>query len=234
MTCAETRLRARVKRTLGRTITIGRTANLTRPINGRSACHYCGPCERGCVTRSYFNSAFTTVPDAIATGKLHADHQRDGASGGDGRRPPARGRHPLRRSRDPRDARIAGPRRGAVCPGPRIGAHPPQFGDAPAAERPGQLERRAGPLSDGSPVGGRRRRGRISRPAADRRRLDRPVRPNALYVIRFRNTAAGPAARGSCADSASRAASAWPSTGGRRASAPNGCAPSRTASCRFA
>ena len=30
MTCAETRLRARVKRTLGRTITIGRTANLTR------------------------------------------------------------------------------------------------------------------------------------------------------------------------------------------------------------
>ena len=68
MTCSETRLRARVKNTLGRTITIGRTANLTRPLNGRSACHYCGPCERGCVTRSYFNSALTTVPDAIATG----------------------------------------------------------------------------------------------------------------------------------------------------------------------
>jgi choline dehydrogenase-like flavoprotein len=69
MTCAETRLRARVKRTLGHTITIGRTANLTRPLNGRSACHYCGPCERGCVTRSYFNSALTMVPDALATAK---------------------------------------------------------------------------------------------------------------------------------------------------------------------
>ncbi len=89
MTCAETRLRARVKTALGRTITIGRTANLTRPLHGRAACHYCGPCERGCVTRSYFNSALTTVPDALATGRctlvtnamvyqvrMDADHRR--------------------------------------------------------------------------------------------------------------------------------------------------------------
>jgi glucoside 3-dehydrogenase (cytochrome c) catalytic subunit len=68
MTCAETRLRERVKTAFGRTITIGRAANLTTRLNGRAACHYCGPCERGCVTRSYFNSAFTTVPDALATG----------------------------------------------------------------------------------------------------------------------------------------------------------------------
>ena len=33
-------------------------------------CHYCGPLScRGCVTRSYFNSALTTVADAFATGK---------------------------------------------------------------------------------------------------------------------------------------------------------------------
>jgi choline dehydrogenase-like flavoprotein len=51
-------------------VTPTRTANLTRPINGRAACHYCGPCDRGCVTRSYFNSAFTTVADALATGNL--------------------------------------------------------------------------------------------------------------------------------------------------------------------
>ena len=89
MTCAETRLRARAKRAFGRTITIGRTANLTRAHNGRSACHYCGPCERGCMTRSYFNAALTTVPDALATGKctlvtnamayqvlMDADHRR--------------------------------------------------------------------------------------------------------------------------------------------------------------
>ncbi len=69
LTCAETQLRDRVKDKLGWTITLGRSANLTRPTNGRAPCHYCGPCERGCVTHSYFNSAFTTVADALATGR---------------------------------------------------------------------------------------------------------------------------------------------------------------------
>jgi choline dehydrogenase-like flavoprotein len=68
-TCSEVRLRTAAKEKLGRTVTIGRAANLTRPLNGRAACHYCGPCERGCVTHSYFNSAFTTMADALATGK---------------------------------------------------------------------------------------------------------------------------------------------------------------------
>ena len=83
MTCAETRLRTRVKQKLGRTVTIGRTANLTKAINGRQACHYCGPCERGCVTHSYFNSAFTTVADALKTGKCTLDPERDGMEGAD-------------------------------------------------------------------------------------------------------------------------------------------------------
>jgi choline dehydrogenase-like flavoprotein len=69
MSCAEMQLRARVKDKLGRIVTIGRAANITTPLNGRAACHYCGPCERGCVTRSYFNSAFTTVADAMKTGR---------------------------------------------------------------------------------------------------------------------------------------------------------------------
>ena len=68
MTCAEARFRQGVKAKLGRTVTIDRTANLSRPLNGRPACHYCGPCERGCITHSYFNSSFTTVPDALKTG----------------------------------------------------------------------------------------------------------------------------------------------------------------------
>jgi glucoside 3-dehydrogenase (cytochrome c) catalytic subunit len=68
MTCAETLFRNRVKDKLGWTVTLGRSANLTRPINGRAPCHYCGPCERGCITHSYFNSAFTTVADALASG----------------------------------------------------------------------------------------------------------------------------------------------------------------------
>jgi len=69
LTCAETAFRNRVKDKLGWTVTQGRAANLTRPINGRAACHYCGPCERGCTTHSYFNSAFTTVADALVSGK---------------------------------------------------------------------------------------------------------------------------------------------------------------------
>lgn len=68
MTCAEMQLRTRVKQKLGWTVTIGRAANITRPHNGRAACHYCGPCEQGCVTHSYFNSAFTTVADALKSG----------------------------------------------------------------------------------------------------------------------------------------------------------------------
>jgi choline dehydrogenase-like flavoprotein len=68
MTCAERQVKTRVKDKLGWTVTLGRAANITKPINGRQACHYCGPCEQGCVTKSYFNSAFTTVADAIATG----------------------------------------------------------------------------------------------------------------------------------------------------------------------
>lgn len=70
MRCAERAFRERVGERLGRLVTIGRAANLTRPLNGRAACHYCGPCERGCVTHSYFNSAYTTVADAVATGRL--------------------------------------------------------------------------------------------------------------------------------------------------------------------
>jgi choline dehydrogenase-like flavoprotein len=68
MTCGEKKLRAAAKKTFGRTITIGRTAILTTRLNGRAACHYCGPCERGCATHSYFNAAFTTVKDALASG----------------------------------------------------------------------------------------------------------------------------------------------------------------------
>jgi choline dehydrogenase-like flavoprotein len=68
-TCAETALRTRFKDKFGRTLTQGRSANLTKPIHGRQACHYCGPCEHGCVTHSYFNASFTTMADAVATGR---------------------------------------------------------------------------------------------------------------------------------------------------------------------
>src|SRR5262249_53447232 len=68
LTCQETIFRERSMEKLKRVVTLARSANLTRPINGRGPCHYCGPCERGCMTHSYFNAAFTTVPDALRTG----------------------------------------------------------------------------------------------------------------------------------------------------------------------
>lgn len=49
---------------------MGRTANLTRDLNGRGACHYCGPCHRGCSTGSYFSSQSSTLPAARLTGNL--------------------------------------------------------------------------------------------------------------------------------------------------------------------
>ncbi len=70
MTCGELLVRERAAK-LGRTVTIGRTAIVTQAHNGRAACHYCGPCERGCSTYSYFSSPYTTVADAVKSG--HCD-----------------------------------------------------------------------------------------------------------------------------------------------------------------
>jgi choline dehydrogenase-like flavoprotein len=69
-TCTEQHFRDQLKAKMGRVVTMGRAAILTRPINGRQACHYCGPCERGCMTNSYFSSPFTTIADAQKTGRL--------------------------------------------------------------------------------------------------------------------------------------------------------------------
>jgi choline dehydrogenase-like flavoprotein len=69
LTCAETALRTRFKAKFDRTLTQGRTANLSRALNKRQPCHYCGPCEHGCVTHSYFNASFTTMADAMASGR---------------------------------------------------------------------------------------------------------------------------------------------------------------------
>jgi glucoside 3-dehydrogenase (cytochrome c) catalytic subunit len=70
--CAEVVVRDALQRTWGRdrVLTIGRCAILTRPHNGRAACHYCGPCERGCITHSYFSSIGSTLPAAAVTGRL--------------------------------------------------------------------------------------------------------------------------------------------------------------------
>ena len=47
-----------------------RLSILTRPHNGRKACHYCGQCGRGCITHSNFSSPSVLIPPAMATGRL--------------------------------------------------------------------------------------------------------------------------------------------------------------------
>lgn len=48
----------------------GRLSILTKPINGRMACHYCGQCGRGCQTNSNFSSPGVLIAPALKTGKL--------------------------------------------------------------------------------------------------------------------------------------------------------------------
>jgi choline dehydrogenase-like flavoprotein len=47
-----------------------RLAILTRSVNGRLPCHYCGQCGRGCVTASNFSSSQVLIPPAMQTGRL--------------------------------------------------------------------------------------------------------------------------------------------------------------------
>jgi len=55
---------------LGITCIPSRMSILTRPLNGRRACHYCGQCGRGCSTHSNFSSPSVLLPPALATGRL--------------------------------------------------------------------------------------------------------------------------------------------------------------------
>jgi choline dehydrogenase-like flavoprotein len=47
-----------------------RMAMLTKSVNGRAACHYCGQCGRGCQTASAFSSSQAMIFPAMKTGKL--------------------------------------------------------------------------------------------------------------------------------------------------------------------
>jgi choline dehydrogenase-like flavoprotein len=47
-----------------------RLAILTKPLNGRAACHYCAQCGRGCISASNFSSSQVMIPPAQSTGRL--------------------------------------------------------------------------------------------------------------------------------------------------------------------
>jgi choline dehydrogenase-like flavoprotein len=69
LNCAETIFTAAC-RSLGWASTHRRLAQLTRPHNGRPACHYCGNCVNGCDIGAMFDPISVTLPPALATGNL--------------------------------------------------------------------------------------------------------------------------------------------------------------------
>jgi choline dehydrogenase-like flavoprotein len=48
----------------------GRTANITRPLPGRPGCQYRNACWLGCPYGGYFSTQSSTLPAAVATGRL--------------------------------------------------------------------------------------------------------------------------------------------------------------------
>jgi choline dehydrogenase-like flavoprotein len=55
---------------LGITCVANRLSIITRPHNGRAACHYCSQCNRGCRTNSNFSSPGVLIEPALKTGRL--------------------------------------------------------------------------------------------------------------------------------------------------------------------
>jgi choline dehydrogenase-like flavoprotein len=71
LSCGELVAKEIVEKKFGWKLIVDRSANLTVPLNGRPACHYCDQCQRGCFTASYFNSPSVTLPAAARTGRFH-------------------------------------------------------------------------------------------------------------------------------------------------------------------
>jgi choline dehydrogenase-like flavoprotein len=72
MNCLEKDVAERIKNHYkgSRLMTIGRTANLTVPHKGRTACQYRNKCWLGCPFGAYFSTQSSTLPAAMATGNL--------------------------------------------------------------------------------------------------------------------------------------------------------------------
>jgi choline dehydrogenase-like flavoprotein len=191
LTCAETRLRNRVKAAFGRTVTIGRAANITRPHRGRAACHYCGPCERNCITHSYFNAAFTTVADAMGTGRCtHMPNAMVMRVLMDSNRNRATGVLYIdRRTRELH--RVSG--RVVILSAQALESVRLLFNSA-NAQHPAGLANSSGVLGhylQDHVWNGGGARGEFPE-LTGRPVLDHPRRPNGFYIIRFRNTKTGP------------------------------------------
>jgi choline dehydrogenase-like flavoprotein len=191
LTCVETAFRNRVKDKLGWTVTLGRAAVVTKEHNGRAPCHYCGPCERGCSTNSYFNAAFTTVADAKKTGrcthipnamvyKVLMDTDRNRAKG------------VLYIDRNTREPREVFGKVVVLCAQALESAR--ILLNSKNRQYPNGLANSSGAvghyLMDHLWVAGGAR-GEFPDLPAGKMSLDAPDRPNGIYVVRFQNTKNG-------------------------------------------
>ncbi|MCA0230834.1 MAG: GMC family oxidoreductase [Bacteroidetes bacterium] len=75
LNCLEKHVKSEVMKKMGRTITIGRVAHLSKPQSwhtalGRAACQYRNMCMRGCPFGAYFSTQAATLPAAMKTKRL--------------------------------------------------------------------------------------------------------------------------------------------------------------------
>lgn len=61
----------RAGKKIGVPVIPSRMAILTKPLNGRPACHYCGQCGRGCITASNYSSSQVQIFPAMKTGNVN-------------------------------------------------------------------------------------------------------------------------------------------------------------------
>ena len=72
LNCGEELMAGRLRKAFGgrRHMIIGRTANATQALEGRSACQYRNACWLGCPFGAYFSTQSSTLPAAAKTGRL--------------------------------------------------------------------------------------------------------------------------------------------------------------------
>jgi len=72
LTCVEKDVADRIRKRYNgqRHLIIGRTANITRALPGRSSCQFRNRCSLGCPFGAYFSTQSSTLPAAVATGNL--------------------------------------------------------------------------------------------------------------------------------------------------------------------
>lgn len=72
LNCVEKHVAARIRTAFNdqRRLIIGRTANITEPLQSRVNCQYRAKCWLGCPFGAYFSTQSSTLPAAVATGNL--------------------------------------------------------------------------------------------------------------------------------------------------------------------